>query len=164
MNFISIGKIVNTHGIKGEVRIISSFEKKDLVFKPNFKLYIGEFKNVETINSYRKHKNFDMVTFQGIDDINEVLKYKGNIVYINKDDLNLQANDYLLSDLIGCQIIEGQQYYGEVTEILETKANILLKVRKDKEYFVPYLPEFITKVDLNKKEIEVNRAHEFYEI
>ncbi len=164
MESICIGKIVNTHGIKGEIRLISDFERKNLVFKPGFKIYIGENLMVETINSYRKHKNFDMITLKNINDINEVLKYKGCLVYIDKDDLNLAANDYLLTDLIGFEVKCNHQSYGTVQEVVTNKAHILLKIAKDKDYYIPYLPEFITNVNLSKKEIEVKRADEFYEI
>ena len=74
MELIKIGKIVNTHGIKGEIRIISDFKYKKDVFKVGNILYVDDDKL--EINSYRVHKNFDMVTFNGINDINEVLKYK----------------------------------------------------------------------------------------
>jgi len=84
MNYVYIGNIVNTHGIKGEVRILSSFNYKEYIFKKNFNLYIGKNKEKQTINSYRFHKIFDMVTFYGIDNINDVLKYKGEKVYILK--------------------------------------------------------------------------------
>ena len=70
-----LGKIVNTHGIKGEIRILSDFEKKELVFRPDFEIYIGEEKKKEIIQTYRHHKNFEMNTIQGYQNINEVLKY-----------------------------------------------------------------------------------------
>ena len=98
-NYVYIGKIVNTHGIKGELRILSDFDKKELVFKNNFNIYIGPSYIKETINTYRVHKEYDMVTLIGYDNINEVLKYKGLNVYINRDDLNLDNNDYIMSDL-----------------------------------------------------------------
>ena len=81
MEYIYIGKIVNTHGIKGEVRILSRFDFKEKVFVPNTLIYIGEEKIEEKIVSYRKHKSFDMVLLEGIKDINDVLKYKGKNVY-----------------------------------------------------------------------------------
>ena len=88
MELIKIGKIVNTHGIKGELRILSKFPYKEKIFIKNMKLYIDK-KDIETINTYRKHKNFDMVTFTGYTNINEVLKYKGKNVYVNKEDITL---------------------------------------------------------------------------
>ena len=64
MNLIYIGKLVNTHGLKGEVRIISDFKYKNDVFKVNNNVYINDVKY--TINSYRSHKMFDMVTLSDI--------------------------------------------------------------------------------------------------
>ena len=87
MEFINIGKIVNTHGIKGELRILSDFRHKDKVFKVGMKFYVGKEKEEFTVNSYRFHKIFDMVTFVGFNNINDVLYLKGKNVFINKEDL-----------------------------------------------------------------------------
>ena len=59
MNYIYIGDVVNTHGLKGEVRLLSDFKFKDSVFKPGMKFYIGKDKYEEVVNSYRKHKNYE---------------------------------------------------------------------------------------------------------
>ena len=73
MEFVYVGKIVNTHGIKGEVRIVSDFEKKGLIFNIGSTLYVGKQKEVIEVDSYRKHKNFDMITFNII----YYITYKG---------------------------------------------------------------------------------------
>ena len=80
MEYIYIGKIVNTHGIKGELRILSDFKYKDRIFRKGFNIYIGKDKIKETITSYRHHKVFEMICMDGYNDINEVLKYKGENV------------------------------------------------------------------------------------
>ena len=116
--FIYIGKIVNTHGIKGEVRILSDFERKDKVFIKGMNIYIGKKKEKEIINSYRHHKNFEMITIIGYTDINQVLKYKGLNVYIKKSDLNLDNGEYLDSDLIGLDVIVDGLVKGKVTDII----------------------------------------------
>ena len=77
MKYVLIGKIVNTHGLKGEVRILSSFKYKDKVFKKDMNIYIGKDKINEKIVTYRYHKIFDMITMKGYNDINQILKYKG---------------------------------------------------------------------------------------
>ena len=69
------------------------FKYKDKVFKENMKIYIGNNKIEEEINTYRQHKNFDMITLLGYNNINEVLKYKGENVYILESDLNLNDNE-----------------------------------------------------------------------
>ena len=64
MEYVCIGKLVNTHGIKGEVKLLSNFEYKNKVFVVGMNFYIGEDKEKVTVNSYRHHKVFDMVTFK----------------------------------------------------------------------------------------------------
>lgn len=160
MDFIYVGKVVNTHGIKGEVRIISSFEKKELVFKEGFALYFGTQKIKEVINSYRVHKSYDMVTLKGISDINEVLKYKGVKVYINREDLHLSNKDFLLEDLIGCKVICENKLYGKVLDVINNKAGILLEVSGDKTFYIPYVEDFVKEVKVASKEIMVLRIEE----
>ena len=89
MKFIRIGKIVNTHGLKGELRILSDFRHKENVFIKGMKLYVGKKKEEFTINTYRFHKIYDMVTFEGFNNINDVEYLKGLQVYINEDDLKM---------------------------------------------------------------------------
>lgn len=157
MNFIKIGKLVNTHGIKGEVKILSDFTKKELVFTPNFTLYLGNKKIPMTITGYRHHKMFDMVTFEGISNINEVLEYKGLPVYINRDDLNLN-NDYLLEDLINFEVVENKRVLGKIVDLMYNNGNDLLCVKGKKDFYIPIKGGFIKNVDLANKIIEVENA------
>ena len=153
MNLIYVGKIVNTHGIKGEVRLLSNFEEKSLIFKPDFKVYIGDNHEEQTINTYRHHKEFDMLTFKEIEDIDLVLKYKGKKVYINKEDLNLKEDEYILEDLIGMKIICNNEELGVVSDIYDNKAGKLLYISFAKNYYIPYNNYYIKQVDVQKKEI-----------
>src|SRR5574344_699933 len=105
MRYIKIGKIVNTHALKGEVRIISDFEFKNQVFVVGKHLFIGRLYFEEFINSYRIHKQYDMVTFKGIDSINDVIKYKGEPVYVLESDLILNDDEILIEDLLNYEII-----------------------------------------------------------
>lgn len=158
MEFVYLGKIINTHGIKGEIRIISNFDKKDLVFKKGFPLYIGTDYKREIIETYRVHKNYDMVTLKNIHDINEVLKYKGLKVYINRSDLGLKEDQYVLDDLLGLKIISGNDEYGVVEDIFDNKNQILLSIKFEKHYYIPYNSNYIKEVDLNNKIIYVNQV------
>ena len=152
MNYIYIGKIVNTHGIKGEVRIKSDFKYKKDVFKKDFNIYIGNDKIKQTINTYRVHKDYDMVTFNNINNINDVLMYKGLSVYVIKEELNIDG--ILDEDIIGMKVYSDKKVVGEVTDILKNKAHDILMV--DNKYMIPYIDEFIKKIDVEKKEIYIN--------
>ena len=145
MKFINIGKIVNTHGIKGELRILSDFKYKDKVFKKDFKFYIGKDKEEYIVNTYRHHKVFDMVTFDGYNDINEVLKLKGKNVYINNDDLDLDGEIYI-DNLIDYKVIVGDKEIGVVTDVMHMPANDIIKVG---DILIPYVKEFIIKIEDN---------------
>lgn len=139
---IYIGDLVNTHGIKGEVRIISDFKYKDIVFKCGNYLYINNDKL--KINSYRIHKGYDMVTFDGIKDINDVLKYKGKSVYINECEFAFP--DVLVEKLIGYEVYDKEKL-GIVKDVLVTKAHEILVVENEKETFqVPYVKAFIREI------------------
>ena len=120
MNYIYVGEIVNTHGIKGEVRLVSNFERKDLVFKNGFNIYIGNNKEKMIINTYRVHKNFDMLTFIGLNDINDVIIYKGEKVYILREDLKEEV--HLKNDLIDFNVIYNEKNIGRVTGFFNNSA------------------------------------------
>lgn len=151
MNYLYIGKIVNTHGIRGEVRILSKFKYKSKVFVKDFKIYIGKDKQEEIINSYRPHKQFDMITMNGYDDINEVLKYKGKSVYINRDDLVLNDGEYLDEDLIGLSVWMNNEMVGKVVRIQPDRYQDKIVVNKEgKEYLVPYVCDIIKSINLEE--------------
>ena len=150
MKYIFIGRIVNTHALKGEVRIVSDFEFKDRIFKENTLLYIGENKDKEIIETYRKHKQFDMVKFKGIDYINDVLKYKGSKVYIDESILNLKDDEILISELINMDVYNDNKYVGRITEYRSDNGNNMLRVNNK---VIPYNKDFITKIDKENKSI-----------
>ena len=158
MDYVYIGKIVNTHGIKGELRIRSDFELKDIIFKPGFVLYVGEGYVAEEIVTYRHHKEFDMVTFKGYDNINQVLNYLKMNVYVKRSDLELSKDEYILDDLVGLSIQENGEMLGKVEEIVYNGINILLSVVGEKNFYIPVSGNFIKKVDLENGIIETEGA------
>lgn len=135
---IRIGKYVNTHGIKGEIRILSDFSRKDLIFKKGFKIYIKD--NEFIINSYRKHKDYDMVTLEGINNINDIIDLKGNYVYIKREDIN----SFIDEDLYEYSVVVKEKEY-KIINIIENKAHKILVLNNN--VMVPYVPEFIEKKD-----------------
>ena len=159
MEYIKIGKIVNTHGIKGEIRLLSNFKYKEKVFVKDVDIYIGKEKIKETINSYRHHKQFEMITLKGITNINDVLKYKREIAYIKKDDLKLKGNEYLDEDLIGFNIIIDKRIVGTVVDIRKDTYQKQLVVNKDENiYLVPLVYGIIKDINLIEKNIELENV------
>ena len=151
MNYIYIGDIVNTHGLKGEVRILSDFKFKDSAFKCGINFYIGANKIKEEVLTYRVHKNYDMVTFKGKEYIDDVLPYKNEPVYVNREDLVYDG--YLDEDLIGLDVICNELNIGHVDSILKTNAHEILVVKNGSKHMIPNVDEFIEKVDLENNKL-----------
>ena len=164
MKEVYIGRIVNTHGIKGELRIISDFKYKEDIFKPNFILYVGKKREPLTIVSYRKHKNFDMITLVGYDNINDVLKYKGLNVYVNKDDIRLDSNKYLDEDIIGSNVIYKGINVGVIKDIERYDKYSLLVILGKKEYLIPYNDNLIDNIDINNKNVYIKDIDGLFDI
>lgn len=153
--YIFIGRIVNTHGIKGELRILSDFEKKEKVFKKGILIFIGQNKQAETIESYRHHKQFEMIILKGFTNINQVLKYKGQNVYVERKTLELKENEYVYEELIGMWVIENEECIGKIKNIVYNKANLLLHIESEKNFYIPLNEEYVKKVDTKAKKVYV---------
>ena len=151
MNKVYIGKIVSTHGIKGELKILSDFDFKDKVFVVGKKIIIDD--KEYTIKSYRVHKNFDMVTLDDYKDINEVLFLLKKDVYVSKDELSFNDGEILDEDLITYKVLTNTGKVGIIKEIFKaSETNKILRVLFDnKEVLVPY--SFIKKIDKSNKEV-----------
>ena len=152
-DYVCVGKIVNTHGIKGELRILSDFELKNKIFQKDINLYVGPEKREFTIISYRHHKMFDMVTFKGITNINEVINLKGLLVYVKREILNLDNDSYVLSDLIGLDVYDKDKKIGTVKDYYLDNGNTLLDVLGKKEFYIPLKSHYIKSVNLQDKKI-----------
>ena len=102
---VEVGQIVNTHGIKGEVKVKSNSDFTDTRFQPGEVLIVNHHHNeIEmTITSYRIHKGFHMLKFEGINHINDVEQYKGDYLFQERDheDIELNENEFYYSDIIG---------------------------------------------------------------
>lgn len=150
MNKAYLGKYVNTHGLKGEIRIKSNFPYKSKVFKIDNEIVIND--KVYVIKSYRVHKGYDMVTLEGINDINMIPFRKNTKVYIDRDKYLLK-NEYLDSDLIGF-IVYNSKLEREVCDIVYL--NDTKKLIKTEAGYIPF--ELVKKVDLDNKRILIEEV------
>mgnify|MGYP003289379008 CR=1 FL=1 len=157
-DYIYIGRIINTFGIKGELKIVSDFEYKDRIFVEDMVVYIGNLKTQELINTHRVHKNYDLLLFKGYTNINEVLKYKGNNIYIERKDLKLNEDEYLLSDLIGYKVFDENKELGVVLDYEKTTNNVLLKIKGNKTFYIPLYSNFIKNIEKENKKVFTNNG------
>ena len=152
---IYIGKTVSTFGIKGELKVISDFEKCDKAYKVGNKILINNIEH--EISGIRYHKNYILVEIDDLKNINDILKYVGFNIYIKRIDLHLEEDEFLYKDLINCDVIEDKNNLGKIIAV-ERGANLLIKVKGTKEFYIPYVSEYIIKIDLNNKKLYTKNA------
>ena len=152
--FIEAGKIVNTHGVRGEVKIQVWLDSPE--FMKKFKtVYIDEmpFKML----SARTHKDMLIALLDGITDVNAAMCFKNKTVYIDRKDARLPRGSFFLQDIIGADVIdENGNEIGKLTEIMETPASAVYVVKGETEHLIPAVPEFILKTDADRGIIKVH--------
>ena len=149
-----VGKIIGTHGIKGEVKVIneSDFDR----FFVGSKLFVyKEGKYIEiVIDSVRYHKNFVLITFNKHKNINEILDYVNTNIYIDKHEDDLGDDEYYYEELIGCKAYtQDNEYIGEVRDILILPTQDVLEIKKEngKIVMVPFVEAFMKDIDIENK-------------
>lgn len=156
MKYLEVGKIVATHGIRGEVKVSLTTSFPEERFEKGNVLYIGEndqYKKI-IIDTFRVHKGLGLVSFNKLTNINDVLDYVGKTIYVDKESLEeLGEDDFYFDDLIGLTAITNKdEKIGEVVDILEVPQGAILVIKKDdkEEALVPFVDEFISDVDLEE--------------
>ena len=154
---LKIGKIVNTHGIKGELRVLSNSDFIDVRFKPNAKIYIDN--NEYIIEDGYLHKNFVIIKLLGFDNINDVVKFKNKDIYGDILDQDvLEEDEYFNQDLEGCGVYnQDNQLRGEVIEVMIGGIYNMLRIKGDNtKGIVHFNNQFIKNVDIDNKKIVIN--------
>lgn len=164
MNWYNVGKIVNTHGIWGEVRVISQtdFPEERYANGSVLGLFMPKSKTpiMLTIASHRKHKNFELLTFENHPILKDVEGYRDGVLKVSEDKLGeLNENEFYYHEIVGCTVVtvDGTEI-GVVTEILETGANDVwtVKPEKGKLHYIPYIEDVVKEVDVESKKIVID--------
>jgi 16S rRNA processing protein RimM len=159
---ITIGRIVNTHGIRGELKIVSETDFPER-FEIGSSLVIVDSSNKQTpvkVQSARLHKNMYIVKFEQFGNINEVEIYKGSLLKMEeKYQQPLEEGEYYYREIMGCKVIaEDGQELGVISEILTPGANDVWVVKrpKGKDLLLPVIDEVVLDVDVTNKLIRIH--------
>jgi len=164
MEWYNVGKIVNTHGIRGEVRVISStdFPEERYAVGNKLSLFMDKSKTplVLTVASHRQHKNFDLLTFEGYLTIEMVQGFRDGILKVSENQLSdLEGDEYYFHEIMGCTVFDQDgQVIGVVTDILQTGANDVWTVtpEKGKAHYIPYIEDVVKEIDVDEKKIIID--------
>lgn len=153
MNYVLIGKLCGSHGLKGEIKLDTDFQYLDRVLQEGTNLYIGDNKTNVTLLKYRHHNKYELLTFNDYEDINLIERFKNNNIYILRDDLNLNEDEFVFEDYIGLEAYFNNEKIGIINDIIDYGMHNYVFVIGEKEVLIPVKQEFIDKVILNDKVI-----------
>ena len=161
MDLLEVGKIVNTHGLRGEVKVVPWTDYPE-VFEDIATVYRKTKENYEklTIRGIKYQKGNIILRFAEITDINEAEKNKNQVLYAERDDLGeLPEGVYYIADLIGLTVItdEGEEI-GEIVDVINTGANDIYDIKREgrKNLLLPVIPDVVLKVDIENKRVTVH--------
>lgn len=159
VQMFDVGKVVNTHGVRGEVRVIriTDFEERFAVGKTLYLIANNEPPRPLIIDGHRRHKQFDLLHFQGLDNINDVEHFKNAHLKITKDQLTeLPEGEYYYYQIIDCVMYTVQgEIVGKVIEILSPGANDVWVVKSEngQEYLIPFIKDVVKTINIKEKKI-----------
>lgn len=143
--YIEAGRIVNTHGVSGEVKIEVWLDSPRFL-KRFARVYLDGAPR--RLLSARVHKSFLLASLEGVDDVNAAMALKGKTLYIDRDDAALPRGAYFLQDIIGARVADEQgREIGTLAEVLERPAHNIYVVKGESEHLIPAVPEFVLSTD-----------------
>lgn len=164
-DLLTVGRLVNTHGIRGEVKILSYSDFPDVRFASGKKLIVvpenGGSSFEVIVESAREHKGMFITKLKGYTDINQVEKYKGSLLKVPGTDLvELPDNEYYFHQIIGCEVYTeepGAELLGTITDILTPGANHVwvVKPAKGQDILIPVIDDVVLDVDIPAKRVTV---------
>lgn len=158
MESILIGKIVNTHGIKGEVKVYPYTDDIDNLSKIKEVYFDEKLNDKHKVKSCKIQKNMLIIKLEGINIVEEAAKLKDTNLYIIKEDISDIEDTYYVEDLIGMDVIdEKEQVIGTITYVFNTGANDVYEIKSsdNKEIYIPAIKDVVKKVDVKNKKMYI---------
>lgn len=158
--FYNVGKILNTHGIRGEVKVlrITDFAER---FDVGETVYVADHQDdlrAVIIDAHRVHKGFDLIRFEGLHNINDVEHLKGKYLKISQSQQSsLDEGEYYYHEIIGCEVYlrDTMEKVGVIKEVFSPGANDVWVVKRaaGKDVLLPYIEDIIKQVDVPDKKV-----------
>ena len=157
--YIDTGKIVNTHGLRGDVKLEIWSDEPEIFFEIENLYLDSEGKQILTIENIRTQKNMFLVKFEGIDTVEQAEKLRNKIVYIHRDDIPLEEGEYLVQDLLGSTVADADsgKEYGKLVDITYNGASDIyhIKFADGKIQLCPAIDEVLVETDVEAKLIKI---------
>ena len=163
--FLEIGKIVAVQGLKGEVRVDPWCDSPDFLCEFE-QLYFNKGETPVTVVKARPHKNIVLMKIDGVDTPEDAQKLRGKILYMDREDVELEEGCYFVQDLIGLEVIDADDgtIYGKLSQVPATGANDVYHIKDgDKEYLIPAIPDVVVKTDIEGGKLIIRKMEGLFE-
>ncbi len=159
-DFFRVGVIANTHGIRGEVKVFPTTDDvKRFDYLKEAYIDAGKEKIKVEVSNVRYFKNLVIVKFKGIDNINDIERYKGKDLLVTRENaLPLEEGEYYLADIIGANVYtEDGILFGSLEDVIETGANLVYSVQHEgKEVLLPVIDDCVKEVNVEEKKVIIH--------
>ena len=159
-NYLELGQIVGTHGVKGELRVNPWCDSP--AFAKGFKaLYLDKNGNKSVrVASCRPHGNLILLTLEGIDSMEKAQALKNTVLYIKRSDARLPEGTWFIDELIGCEARDADDrdiLYGILTDVSQTGANDVWHIgdKQGREYLIPAIKEVVIQADMENNTVYI---------
>ena len=163
MEYLSLGTIIGPFGLDGTIKVFSTTDNASKRYKKGNSVFLYDEKTGQhteyVVISHRSSGKFDFVKLEGITNPEQAQEFKGWEIHTIKDRSDLEVGYYFYSDLIGCDVKDSNgNILGEVSNVEEFPAQLTLRVKRsnNKDFFVPFIKQFINNVDVENKSIIIN--------
>lgn len=158
--YLEIGEIVGTHGIRGEIRLNPWCDSPDFVSKFKTLYYDSNGSCAAKIKSSRPHGNIVLLVIEGIDTVEKAQKMRGKVLYMKRSDAKLPKGSYFIAELMGCTVYDADNadiVYGKLTDVSPTGANDVWHITNEngKEYLIPAIPDVCVETDVENNRIVI---------
>ncbi len=163
--YLEAGKIVTTHGIRGEVKIMPYTDYPELLCDFE-RLFIGKNHEEIIVERSRTFKGMVIAKLEGIDTPEDAAKLRNKFLYMHRDDLDLDKDTYFIQDLIGIEVSNADSgfLYGKITDVMQTGANDVYVIKgDDREYLVPAIPEVVISTDIDENTMTIRPLEGLFE-
>ena len=157
-DYLEVGRIVSTHGIKGEVRVDPWCDGPAFLKQFKTLYYDKNGARPVAVKACRPHSNIAILKLEGVDTVEAAAALRNKVLFMARADASLPDNHFFIQDLIGCRVCDAdapEKQYGVLTDVSTTGANDVWHVTDDsgKEYLLPAIPPVVIDTDIDNERI-----------
>ena len=158
--FLEIGQIVSTHGIKGELRVQPWCDSPEFMKKFKTLYFDRDGKTAKKVLSCRPHGNIVILSLEDVDSVEKAQALRNRVLYMNRDDARLKNGQYFIQDLLDCTVVDaddGERVYGVISDVSQTGANDVWHItdKDGNEYLIPAIPPVVIDTDVESGIIQI---------